>query len=316
VFLVLGTTTVDVFLSGTDRLPIPGDDEFTREGRAFLADPVALALGGNGANSAFALAALGERAALGSAVGRDMLGELATRWLDERGVDLEWLVRDDGGGTACTVVATDRSHRRIALHHAGCTAGYAPEAVPPEAISRASTLLLTGYHLLPRFRFGGAADLLAQARRSGATTALDLGPLIDPVADLEEISDLLGNLDFVIGNADELVACTVTHSPEEASETLLSGGARAVVVKRGRLGSELHAAETAVRAPGYAVEARGTVGAGDAFNAGFLAAVGRGRPAGEALRYGNAVAALVVESPNGILASPEASAVASFVARF
>ena len=305
-FVVLGTTTVDVFLSGADRLPVPGDDEFTRESIALLADPVIVSLGGNGANSAFALAALGEPAALCSVVGRDMLGELAAGWLGERGVNLDGLVRRDVGATACTVVATDRSHHRLSLHHPGCTLDYGPADVTREVLSRASGVFLAGYHLLPRFRADGCAEILSAARRTDALTALDLGPVIDPVAGLDELSPFLADLDFVLGNVHEIAACTGIDDAEEASHALLSAGARAVVVKRGPVGAEIHTAEGSVQAPAFPVEATGTVGAGDAFNAGFLFSIRRGRPPGAALRFGNAVAALVVAARQGILASPDA----------
>jgi sugar/nucleoside kinase (ribokinase family) len=185
--------------------------------------------------------------------------------------------------------------------------------VPLQTVSRAGALLVTGYHLLSRFRFGACDEILAAAASTGATIALDLGPAIDRPARLGELAGMLGRLDFVIGNADELVACTGSRTAEEASAALLAGGAQAVVVKRGRLGSELHTADGVVRAPAYAVEDRGTVGAGDAFNAGFLFSIRRGRPPKEALRYGNAVAALVVASPLGIRASPDPGAVESLI---
>ena len=49
--VVVGTTTVDVVLTGTNRLPLPGADEFAGDAFTLLDDPVRLHVGGNGAIS-------------------------------------------------------------------------------------------------------------------------------------------------------------------------------------------------------------------------------------------------------------------------
>jgi sugar/nucleoside kinase (ribokinase family) len=53
-------------------------------------------------------------------------------------------------------------------------------------------------------------------------------------------------------------------------------------------------ARRVIRAPGLDVEVVDTVGAGDAFNAGFIAARLEGRNLDEALAWGNAVAASTI----------------------
>ena len=67
--------------------------------------------------------------------------------------------------------------------------------------------------------------------------------------------------------------------------------------------------------PAFPVAAKISVGAGDSFNVGFLHGVRQGWPLAEALRYGNAVAALVVANPQGILASPTPAQVEAFLAQ-
>ena len=71
----------------------------------------------------------------------------------------------------------------------------------------------------------------------------------------------------------------------------------------------------AVDVPAFAVKANISIGAGDAFNAGFLYGVRQGWPPEQALRFGNAVAALTVASDRGVLGSPSLADVEAFLER-
>ena len=75
----------------------------------------------------------------------------------------------------------------------------------------------------------------------------------------------------------------------------LAGGARTVIARMGGEGALACGPDgIVVGSVGIAVEVRNVIGAGDAFNAGFIAAMVEGRPLPEALRWGNAAAALHV----------------------
>ena len=78
-----------------------------------------------------------------------------------------------------------------------------------------------------------------------------------------------------------------------------------VVVKRGRDGARSPARrETEVEAAGAAVEAVDATGAGDSFDAGFLAARLGGRPLDAALRLACACGALSTRALGGTTAQP------------
>ncbi|MBI1881630.1 MAG: hypothetical protein HYR94_25920 [Chloroflexi bacterium] len=65
--------------------------------------------------------------------------------------------------------------------------------------------------------------------------------------------------------------------------------------------------------PGFAVPAHISVGAGDSFNVGFLYGVRQGWSLEEAVRFGNAVAALVASGDRGVLGGPSLSEVETFL---
>ncbi|NQV05062.1 carbohydrate kinase family protein [bacterium] len=308
-FLVIGTTTVDLTLTGFERLPSSDIDEFTEEGIALTDTPATMTLGGNGANSSFVLAGLGGDVSLCSVIGEDSLGDAAHRWLQDRGVGLEVLSRPSGTATSVTVIAMDDRMQRMALHHPGGAPAFGPADVPANALREATFVLLTSYHLLPRFRSEAAAETLATARRHGAVTSVDIGPAVPPVADLDELAVFLPEVSYLLANEHEMLHCSGQSDLEGAARAFFDSGAQALVVKRGRAGSTLITGDRRIDAATRPIEASSTVGAGDSFNAGFLFALGRGLAAEAALHYANAVAATVVGSLDGVMSSPESSTV-------
>jgi sugar/nucleoside kinase (ribokinase family) len=312
-FVVVGTTTVDLLINGLDGIPAPGDDEFTSESLVFLDDPMPITVGGNGANAAYALAGLGEPTRLCSVVGTDPLGEIVLRWLHGRGVGTQGMRDDLGNATPTTVVLTGRAMHRLAFHHPGGSREYGPQHLPDLSVGGGDTLLLTSYHLLPGFRGKAGAALLEGAVESGASTALDIGPALGEIAGMPELEELLPLVDVVFANRYELARCTGEDEVEGGAAAMLDAGAGAVVVKGGRDGASAFTEYGRVDVPGFPVQVRSTVGAGDAFDAGVLHALDHGGSEVEALRFGNAVAALVVSSDRGILGAPSRERVEAFL---
>ena len=311
--VVLGTTTVDILLSGMDRIPAVGGDEFTPESYAFLDAPIRFALGGNGASSACALARLGVPVELCSAIGNDALGALARGWLAEAGVGLRGLAQSGLRATAGTAIIQDRLRHRMSLHHPGASAEHTLAMFPQALITGARALLVTGYHLLPGFRPEGLRVLLRGAHEAGALTFLDIGPVVPPVAGLTELAPLLPAVDYLVGNSYEIAAVLDAGSPEEGCGMLLDAGARAVLVKRGSGGAALVRRQGLLEAAAFPVEAASTIGAGDTFNAAFLCALLDGIEPARALRFANAASALVVAAGRGALGCPERARVEQFL---
>jgi sugar/nucleoside kinase (ribokinase family) len=305
-FLVIGTTTADLFITGFERLPRTEGDEFTVDSLAFCDHPLRTALGGNGAISAYALARLGAPVILSTAVGNDWLGDLLTRWLHGAGVHMAHVARRTDAATASTVMVSDDRRNRLSFHHPGANETLVEAEIPIHLIGPSDALLLTSYPLLNRLRPQGSQSLMKSARHVGAITALDLGPAIGQPALLSELRPLLPYIDYLFCNEHELSVCTEIANFEEGMARVIEMGAVCVILKRGAQGAVVWPSEgEPIHVPGFAVDAKSTVGAGDSFNAGFLYALRQDPDPIAAARFANAVASLLVSADQGALGAPK-----------
>jgi len=320
-FLIIGTTTLDLLNRGIDQMPTVRGDEFTVDSLAFCHAPLQMMLGGNGAISAYVLARLGAMVKLGSAVGQDAAGDLLLGWLTAAGVDVTGLCQHSTAATSTTTVISDRAQNRLAFHHAGASHAYAPAELPPALLTNATALLIASYTLFLGWRSQGFADLLHRAQAQGVITALDIGPAIGAPVTLAEVAFLLPSVDYFICNGHELSVCTNTMASDEGvaagMRQVLAAGAGCVIIKRGAAGALIQRqTDTAARPiPAFPITAHGTVGAGDAFNAGLLYALGQGQPLERAVRFAHGVAALVVASTQGALGAPRLNDVQALLLR-
>ena len=314
-FVVVGNLVADVFLSGMQTMPGVGGDEYLTSNVAMFPRAPVLTIGGNCGNAAYVLATLGERVGAFGATGDDDFGRMLRGWLGGRGVSIEH-VKTSAASTSMTVVATDEKLNRVAYHHAGANDDFSLGEIPAALLSRARVLLVTSYPICARMRDSEALrQTLEAARAAGAITALDIGPDISERLRMAEIAAALPHLDYLLCNAHELSAFTGCDDVDAGIVQVRAAGVRCVVAKRGKAGARVGDAAGLIDVPGFAVEARFTVGAGDSFDAGFLLGVSKNWPHVECARFGNAVAALIVTGSNGVLGAPSYDKVLELIRR-
>ena len=313
-FVIIGTANVDLIVSGFDKMPVIMGDEFTTSSLVFCDEPLHLLLGGNGGNCAYVLAGLGAPTALCSAVGKDELGRLVHGWLAQQGVELTGFVHHAQRATAFTTIVSDRALNRLAFHHPGALATFQFSDIPINLLTEADVVLATSYTLMPQLRPTGFAQALATAHAGGAITALDIGPAIGQPAQVDELRPLMAHVDYWIANRHELTVCTGVDDVALGAKRLLAAGARCVIVKLGKAGAAIYSTDQQTHIDAFTVEVHSTVGAGDAFNAGLLYGLQQQWSLAQAVRYGNAVAALVISGEQGILGCPSQARVIAFLA--
>jgi sugar/nucleoside kinase (ribokinase family) len=290
--LILGDANPDLVLTG-DVEPAFGQ-------RERLLDDAHLTVGGSGAIVACGAARLGLRVALCGVVGDDLFGRFMRDELDRRGVDVKGLVVEPDRSTGLTVVLARPDDRAI-LTHEGTIGDLRAGSIDPEFLAAASHVHVPSYFLQGRL----APDLPAlfeRVRANGATTSLD--PNWDPSERWNGgVRGLLSHTDVFLPNATEAVHIAGTASVDEAV-IALAATAGLVVAKAGPDGAVAARGDELVRAPAPAVDAVDTTGAGDSFDAGFLASWLAGDPLERALAIANACGGLSTRALGGVDAQP------------
>jgi ribokinase len=278
--LVVGDVNADLVLRGGDLVPSFGQ-------REQLVDHAELVLGGSGAIVAAGAARLGLRVAMAGCVGDDALGRAMLEAL--AGVDVS-AVRTVAEPTGVSV-GLARPGDRAVLTALGALAEFRAEDVPDALLAEARHVHVASPFLQP------GLDVAAIAARAAGTTSLD------PGWDPHERWDLeWDGFDVLLPNAQEAQRLAGEDDVEAAGRRLAASGPL-VVVKLGADGALATGEEIVhVRAP--QVDPVDATGAGDSFDAGFLAARLAGEDLAAALALACACGALSTRAAGGTAGQP------------
>jgi sugar/nucleoside kinase (ribokinase family) len=241
-----------------------------------LVDHARITLGGSGAITAAALAAQGVRVALCAAVGNDRLGALTTELVADLGVDVSGVVRRDTVATGMTVVLSRPDGDRALLTYPGTLAELTTDDVRRaggDSVAGARHVHVSSFYL-QRGLQAGLPELLRDLRDRGCTTSIDPG--WDPAEQWRAIAGALPATSYLLPNAAEAACIAAALDPDAARSST-------VVTKLGAEGAQLTSPDGAVQVSAAPVPVVDTTGAGDNFDAGFIAALLDGCPPREAL---------------------------------
>jgi sugar/nucleoside kinase (ribokinase family) len=274
--LVVGDCNPDLLLLGSDVVP-----EFGQ--REKLVDTAQLLIGGSAAIAACGAARLGLDTAFVGAVGRDLLGTFMLDALADRGIDVSGCGADPERPTGITVALVGGADRAM-LTAPGAIPLLTAAAIDRDLLRACRHLHVASFHLLHGLRPGLEA-LVAEAHAAGLTVSLD--PQGDPGGgDTALLSRLAAQVDVLFVN-------------EQEDAALDSNGCPLVVVKRGPRGALARTPERTVEAAAPRVEVVDATGAGDSFDAGFLAARLAGEGVAAALALACACGALSTRALGG-----------------
>ena len=293
--LVLGEVNPDVVVRAAD--PTPSFGQVER-----FVDSIDLVIGSSSAIFACGAARLGLRTAFVGVVGDDPMGRFMLDAMRARGVDVAGCRVDRDVPTGASVILTSGSDRAI-LTAPGTMALLRDEDVPEGLVARARHVHVGSVFQLDALRPRLTARLAA-AHRAGLTTSADCN--WDPRETWDGgLWDILRETDVFMPNAAEATQITGTTNVETAARALVAAGPRVVAVKCGMDGAiAVERDGTLTRVPSLAVAAVDTTGAGDSFDAGFVAGFLAGRPVRDCLGLGVAAGSLSTLGIGGTASQP------------
>jgi 2-dehydro-3-deoxygluconokinase len=279
----VGEAFVD-FVTPVDRLPHRG-------GAAWCEAPRRHG-GGTAGNVASGLARLGVAVSFAGRVGGDADGAFLTQTFAADGVGLDGLITDAEARTGMVVAMIEPDGQWTFIVAALGSAHTRLQRQDLQWILRhpPPVLFVTGVALLEEPSRSAVLDLVRSlSRRTRVHFDSNIAQLGEVEASLDAMKEMAALSVVVYAGERELETLAVPRQSEQA-----------FVVKRGADGATLLGpGNERARVEAWAVDVVDVIGAGDAFDAAFIAAELRGHAPRAALAIANAAAALSVTHPGG-----------------
>ena len=297
-----GIVVADHLCTPIDHLPAPGE--------LVMADDLVLNIGGCASNAAMDLARLGIRAAVCGRVGNDAFGRFVAETLAEHDVDCHALAVDPRRATSQSLIVNVRGQDRRFIHCFGANRGLSASDLDVALTPATQVLYVGGYLILPGMDPAALARVFRRARAQGTTTVLDVATP-GPGAYLDQLAPVLAETDVFLPNTDE--ADLILREPDPLRQAIAfhAMGARRVVVTRGEHGAIAVSDERRVRVGTFPIAFVDGSGGGDAFDAGYIAALLDGRDEMGCLAFASAIGASCVRAVGttaGVFTREEAEA--------
>jgi len=267
---------------------------------------VRLLTGGAESNVAMHAAQLGVPTAWVSAVGDDALGVRVCDEVAGRGVDTRWVTVDPGAPTG--VYFKDPGHGVLYYRRGSAAARMSPASVAGVPLEHAEVVHLSG--ITPALSASCAAlidTVIDRVALGPGVLAFDVNhraALWAPGAAASALLPLARRADLVFVGLDEAECLWHTATADDVRALLPEP--TTLVVKDGDVGATEYrraaGADHRTFAPAIPTEVVEAVGAGDAFAAGYLAALLQGADAAARLQGGHQRAHLVLQSTSDFVA--------------
>lgn len=288
--LLLGNANVDLVLGEIDGWPAIGTE--------IVVERSEMRPGGSAGNMALALTGMGTPYLFIASTGDDPNGAWLRSQFDRQ--SCRWI--DDQGQTTVTVGIVHKGGDRVFFttpgHLQTARTQDLLEALPDAPHQRAIATIAGGY-LMPDIA-AGTGRLIHALSEKGWRTAIDPGwpPSGWNATTLDQMSEWLCLADFALLNAEELKGIADADDLDKAVDIVRGRltPSQTLVVKAGAEGARAYRSGEAAKALAPQVQVIDTVGAGDTFNAAFVAALVRRDHLAEALEFGVATAARAIST--------------------
>ena len=285
--LIPGNYYCDIIFSGIPGFPALGTELFT--------DALTVVPGGI-MNTVTGLTRLGTRVGWLGTLGNDFFSDFIAKTAHTEGIDLSLIEFIDHPFKRVTVSLSYPNDRAFITYR-----DTAPELLPKiyDALKQATFkhLHFTGL-LIDEY----VPELLDTCHSKNIMISMDC-QYREQTLELPLVKAILSRLDMFMPNAAEAQRLTKTESLEDAA-SILREIVPHLIIKDGVNGAHSWKQDVYVHAPALRANPVDTTGAGDIFNAGFLAAHFQGKSTDDCLHWGNIAGALSLRGYGGCSTAP------------
>ncbi len=289
--LGIGDSMVDLFTRASVLPPRGGN---------IWSSAVEMHSGGTTANVAANLSKLGIPSAFAGSVGNDPYGTFLMDEFKRNNVDVQQVYVQKGAYTGIVLaIIDDQGERTFIACARGASHIYLTEEIASNLIiSKELVVHSSGVCLVEEPARTGLVAALRRAHENNNLVYFDPNLRLEGDYFADEIKkaqlEAISLSDVVLIGDNEIILLYPGCSVKEGAMQLLDIGAKLVIVKQGENGASAFDREHEIVSPAFKTNVVSTAGAGDSFDAGFIAARIRQMDIHEALEYANAVAAIKV----------------------
>jgi ribokinase len=260
-----------------------------RDGESFVRD-FKFMPGGAAANVAVTTSRLGLKTAFSGKIGKDTFGELLLNDLMKEKVHVkDTVVISKDISTGSCYICVDKKGDRMIMAYSGAADTLAIDDLPLELFSKANWVNLSDLRNISsieallesdnEINFSMSPGALIAQNPSRAFRLAQKAKLI--VASVNEIT--------------QIFRCSEDEINSIAADLIKENKERVIAVTKGSRGATIYSNDGTTNIPIFKVDVVDTTGAGDAFTAGMLYALTRGKSPKEAGRYATACSAICIQ---------------------
>ncbi|WP_068784224.1 carbohydrate kinase family protein [Paenibacillus phocaensis] len=262
--------------------------------------------GGSPANIAMNTKRLGIRPLVACAVGTDGLGQFLAEHLRRAGMDTS-CVQHVNAATSLVVVTKSQS-TPIPIFYRGADYRLTYTEELHTALLRTKIVHFSCWPLSRQPSRAAVELMIRDARRNGGLVCFD--PNYHPALwtegedGVQYIQSILPLVDIAKPSEDDAERLFGKDTPENQIRKFLDLGVKLVILTLGKDGALVSNGQETVKFPTLATQVTDTTGAGDAFWSGFYAALVKGYPILQALKFGLAVSAYKLQYTGAVVELP------------
>jgi sugar/nucleoside kinase (ribokinase family) len=281
---VIGLYILDVLGRPVTRIPDGGGVDFIEE--------IRLTVAGTAGGTIIDTAKLGLKSLAVGALGDDEKADWVLMTMQKHGIDTSVMQRISGVPTSATILNIRPNGERPALHVRGASDHFDVPTALYDKVFAAPIIHLGGTGLLKKLDGPQSLTLLKEAKKRGCIVTFDLIAANAETAAI--VKPLLPYIDYFMPSIEEAKDMSGQTTAAECAKFYLDHGAACCVFTLGGDGAYYaHKDGTRLISPAYDIKVVDTTGCGDAFDAGFIAALRHKMDVETSLRFAQATAGLV-----------------------